>query len=40
MAHRLYRTQTTQNAVAKPPTNTTNAKIIVANSDVRIVDPL
>lgn len=36
MAHRLYLIQTTQHAVARPPANTTNAKIIVASSDVRI----
>lgn len=39
-SHRLYRTQTTQNAVAKPPVNTTMARIIVANSDVFKLEPL
>lgn len=39
VAHRLYRTQTTQKAVARPPANTTMAKMIVASSGVRI-DPL
>lgn len=40
ISHRLYRTQTTQKAVARPPVNTTMAKMIVANSDVFKLEPL
>lgn len=40
LSHRLYRTQTTQNAVARPPVKTTIARIIVANSDVLRLEPL
>lgn len=40
LSHRLYRTQTTQNAVAKPPVKTTIARMIVANSDVLRFEPL
>lgn len=39
-SHRLYRTQTTQNAVARPPVNTTMANIMVANSEVFRLEPL
>lgn len=34
MAHRLYRTHTTHNAVAKLPAKTITARIIDANSGV------
>lgn len=40
ISHRLYRTQTTQNAVARPPVNTTMANMIVASSDVLRLEPL